>query len=153
MCIAICGRGEPLRLLLNDAGIKFEYIRLTFSEWPSIKQKLIEDGCRIPTLPYLVTKSGKIYGATAPLLRLISKKLNKYIPKNAEDEYLADAYSDIYLDWMNKWVNVFISKDPKATNDYETTYRDNQQTNWENILSDKGGPYIFGGEVRKLLNF
>lgn len=148
MYIAIRGRGEPLRLLLDDADIKFEYIKLAYSEWPPIKQKLVEDGHRIPTLPYLVTKSGKFYAATAPLLRLISKKLNKYIPKDIEDEYLADAYSDIYLDWMSKWVNVyFVNKDPKVVAHYETTYRDNQQTNWENILSDKGGPYIFGEEV------
>lgn len=150
-CIAICGRGEPLRLLLNDAGVKFEYIKLAFSEWPSVKQKLIENGCRIPTLPYLVTKSGRFYGTTAPLLRLISKKLNKYIPKDTEDEYLADAYSDLYLDWMNKWVEVLVSKDPKIANHYETTYRDNQQTNWENILGDKSGPYILGEEVCKLM--
>ncbi|EPB90632.1 hypothetical protein HMPREF1544_02542 [Mucor circinelloides 1006PhL] len=143
----ICGRGEPLRLLFDDADMDFEYIRYTYDEWPAIKQKLILDGHRMPTLPYLITKENKFYGTTVPLIRFICKKLNKYIPKFAEDEYLADAYSDLYNDWMNKWAEVWLSEDPKVKNHYETTYCDAQLANWHNILGDRDGPYIFGDEI------
>ncbi|KAL9544347.1 hypothetical protein MBANPS3_007673 [Mucor bainieri] len=143
----ILGRGDPLRLFFNDAGISFEYIRVTFAEWPEMKQKLIQDGHRLPTLPYLLTKSGKFYGTTAPLLRYISKKLNKYIPKDPEEEYLADAYADLYLDWMSKWVEAFLSKESNAMSNYENEYCASQHANWNNILGDKKGPFIFGDEI------
>lgn len=145
--LAICGRGEPLRLLFDDADLDFEYVRYTYDEWPAVKQKLILEGHHMPTLPYLITKEGKFYGTTVPLIRFICKKLNKYIPKFAEDNYLADAYSDLYNDWMSKWAEIWFSKDPKVKNYYETTYCDTQLENWHNILSDRDGPYIFGDEV------
>lgn len=147
MNIAILGRGDPLRLFFNDAGISFEYVRVTFAEWPEMKQKLIQDGHRMPTLPYLFTKENKFYGTTAPLLRYISKKLNKYIPKDPEEEYLADAYADLYLDWMSKWVEAFLSKESDAMSNYENEYCASQHANWNNILGDKKGPFIFGDEV------
>lgn len=135
-------------MLLDDAGISYEYSRVLFNDWTATKQKTIDNGKRIHTLPVLVTKSGKFYGTTAPILRLISKKLNKYIPKDPEDEYLADAYSDIYLDWMTKWMEVFfIRRDPKVTQEYEVAYRVAQHKNWNNILGDRKGPYILGDEV------
>lgn len=134
-------------MLFDDADMDFEYIRYTYDEWPAIKHKLILEGHRMPTLPYLITKENKFYGTTVPLIRFICKKLNKYIPKFAEDEYLADAYSDLYNDWMSKWAEVWLNEDPKVKNHYETAYCDAQLANWHNILGDRDGPYIFGDEV------
>ncbi|GAN08955.1 glutathione S-transferase [Mucor ambiguus] len=143
----IYGRGEPLRLLFDDTDMDFEYIRYKYDEWPAVKQKLILEGHRMPTLPFLITKEGKFYGTSVPLIRFICKKLNKYIPKLTEDEYLADAYSDLYNDWMSKWAEIWLNSDPKVKEHYETTYCDTQLDNWHNILGDRDGPYVFGDKI------
>jgi glutathione S-transferase len=135
-------------LLLEDAGVDFEYKRIDFPDWPSTKQNLIHSGDRIPTLPYLTTKTGNLYGRAAPLMRKISKELGKYIPTNAEDEYLADSYSDLYLDWRTKWIDasIFNPNNEKVQETY-TKECDFQYANWNNILGDKGGPYVLGQEI------
>jgi hypothetical protein len=76
--LATCGRGDPVRLLFEDVGVDFEYKRIDFPDWPSTKQNLINKGDRVPTLPYLTTKTGNLYVHAAPLMRKISKELDKY---------------------------------------------------------------------------
>lgn len=168
--IAECGRGEAVRLLLEDAGVNFGYERIELEKWPHIKKRLVEEGHYIPTLPYLITKSGKFYDRVTPLMKRISKGLGRYIPSNSDDEYLVDKYSDLYLDWRTKWVNCFYVKsgekdeETRGTNWIQCSYVESevkeakdkynkelftQYSNWNSILGDKGGPYVLGEEVKK----
>lgn len=81
-------------------------------------------------------------------MRKISKELGKYIPINdPEEEYLADAYSDLYLDWRTKWVDACIFQRQDAIDKYNDQIRPFQYANWNNILGDKGGPYVLGQEI------
>ncbi|KAI9475970.1 MAG: glutathione S-transferase [Benjaminiella poitrasii] len=142
------GRAEAIRLLLEDAGLKYEYNRISFGDWPKTKQNLIENDSRFPTLPYVTTKNGKLYGTTVACMRAISKSLNKYYPDNAEEQYLADAYSDLSLDWMNKFLSVkLFGQDEAAKKDYVDNFLPAQLVNWNKILTDKGGPYLLGAEI------
>lgn len=145
--LATCGRAEPVKLLLEDAGISFDYKRFEFSEWPAVKQSLIDSKNRVPTMPYVTTKSGEFFGRTAPLMRMISKDIGKYIPSSPEDEYLADAYSDVYLDWETKWLNAVFSSDKEELAKHETESRPALYSNWNDIFGDRNGPYIFGDEI------
>lgn len=159
-----------MRLLLIDAGIDFEYKRIPLGKWPNIKKELVNEGKHIPCLPYVVTKSGKFYDRVAPLMKRIARDVGKYIPSDSDDEYLADAYSDVYLDWRSKWVNCFYEqKDEKDEQDKngkvkwvqkfyaeadveQAKYKyarelESQYSNWNSILGEKGGPYVLGQKV------
>ncbi|KAI7901443.1 glutathione S-transferase [Cokeromyces recurvatus] len=145
------GRAEPIRLLLEDAGLKYEYIRIAFKDWPKTKENLIDNGSRAPTLPYITTKNGKLYNTMVASMRAIAKTLGsekKYYPEDAEDQYLADVYCDLSLDWMNKLLSVkLFGQDEAAKKDYMDQYAPKQLANWNNILNDKNGPYLLGDEI------
>jgi glutathione S-transferase len=145
--VATIGRGEYVRLLLEDAGLDFEYVRFSAADWKEEKSKLLANKIPDPTMPYL-TIDGKYYGKTVPLLRLISHKLNKYQGSNEEEAFLADAYCDIIMDWAGKWaVAMFENGKEDAIKTYkETTCADAINT-FEAILSDTEGPYLLGKEV------
>ena len=68
----IKGLGEPIRLALEIGGIKYEDIRVKFSEWPEMK----------PSTPYgslpLLEVGGKVYAQSEPILRFIGKKAGLY---------------------------------------------------------------------------
>lgn len=133
---------------MTDAGIDFQYERFPKEKWLIVKKELIEGGSREAILPYMITKSGKLYTRVAPIMRRVSKVLGKYIPKDEYDEYLVDAYSDITLDWRTKWVQrYFIDMDRKDVQESYAEELASQYLNWNNILGDRGGPYVFGQEV------
>lgn len=133
-----------------DAGIDFEYKRLAFDEWPVMKKELIAGGVRAPVLPFFVTQSGQVYTRVAPLMRRISKAIGKYIPENADDEYLIDSYSDLTLDWRNNWVQrYFIDAEKKEAEAVYAKQLERQYSIWNDILGDKDGAYVLGQEVIK----
>jgi glutathione S-transferase len=141
------GRGEYVRLLLEDAGVDFEYVRLSAAEWKEEKAKLLANKIRAPTMPY-ITIDGKYYGKTLPLLRLISHKLGKYGGRNEEEAHLVDAYTDIVMDWAGKWAEaLFGSNAEEALKTYKETTIPEFMNTFEDILSDTEGPYLLGQEI------
>ena len=46
------GRGEPIRMLLDHAGVKFEENKITFADWPALKTSGKFEGGFIPGLEW-----------------------------------------------------------------------------------------------------
>lgn len=141
------GRGENIRLLLEDAGVDYEYRRYDHGQWKGLKEKLLAKNIRNPTMPY-VTIDGKYYGKTAPVLRFLSHKLGKYEGDNEDEAQILDAYTDMMNDWIYKWVKT-ITGNP--TEELLTTYREETCPDifktWDNILSDTKGPFLLGDKI------
>lgn len=78
------GRGENVRLLVEDAGVKYEYIRFGEDTWPGAKTALAE---KLPssTVPYIITAAGQHYNKTYPILRFVSRKLGKFAGRSDEE--------------------------------------------------------------------
>ncbi|CEP19121.1 hypothetical protein [Parasitella parasitica] len=141
------GRGEYVRLLLEDAGIDFKYIRHDAAEWGKLKQELLDKNIRAPTMPY-ITVDGEYFGKTVPIMRYISRKLGKYEGSNDKENQLLDAYSDIIMDWASRWAAALFSEDiPKATELYKGKQAPDAYKAFEEILSDTEGPYLLGKEI------
>lgn len=73
-------------MLLEDAAIEHEYVRLGLDEiWGNRKVQFIEEGLYSGTLPYIEV-CGKKFGRTIPIMRYISVKLgSKYNGTNDEE--------------------------------------------------------------------
>lgn len=140
------GRGEYVRLLLEDAGIDYEYVRYSAAQWKEEKPRLLERGIRSPTMPY-ITVDGKYYGNTVPIMRFISKKLNKYQGENDDEEQVLDAYSDKLMDWAARWGNALFLADETVLAKYKEEQVPQQHKAWDEILSDKSGPYLLGEKI------
>jgi glutathione S-transferase len=81
-------------------------------------------------------------------MRRVAKSLGKYIPTDLDDEYLADAYSDVILDWRSKWVDrYYVRTHDSNIEEIYAKELDTEYANWEKILGDRNGPYIFGEEI------
>lgn len=141
------GRGEFIRLLLEDAGIDFEYIKYNAAEWKEVKQQLVADKIRGPTMPYILV-NGEYYGKTVPIMRFISRKLGKYEGRNDQENQLLDAYSDAIMDWAFRWAMASfgdVTEEQKQT--YKDTHAANAYKSFEEILSDTEGPYLLGENI------
>ncbi len=118
-------RGENVKLLLEDAGLEHEYVRIERNasqerkdaglepqhirigntEYEERKAKLVEEGLFSPTLPYIEV-GGKRFGKTVPIMRYISSKLgNKYHGSTDEENHILDSVAEMSNDWFEslKW--------------------------------------------------
>ncbi|XP_063977327.1 uncharacterized protein LOC135162608 [Diachasmimorpha longicaudata] len=83
----ITGLAEPIRLLLNYGGIKFEDRRLSFEDWPKYKPEM-----PMGQMPLLEIGEKK-YHQSKSILRYLSKKFGLY-GSNDEEAYQIDAAMD-----------------------------------------------------------
>ncbi|KAI9266999.1 glutathione S-transferase [Sporodiniella umbellata] len=140
------GRGEFVKLLLEDAGLEHEYERVTFEQWGEKKQELIKQKVPSPTLPY-ITIGDKYYGKTVPIMRFIAKKLGKYNGSNDDEEQVLDAHADTVMDWAYRWASAVFGKSEEALKTYEQTHRINSHAAIETILASSNGPYVLGEKI------
>ncbi|KAI9366620.1 glutathione S-transferase, partial [Pilaira anomala] len=141
------GRGEHIRLLLEDAGVNYEYVRYTHEQWKEEKQKFLAQKVPEPTIPYM-TIDGKYYSKTMPLMRLLSRKLNLYNGENEDEVYMLDYYMDMINDWLHRWGYVtFINPTEEETKTYKEKTCPETFKTWENILSEKKGPFLFDERI------
>ncbi|KAG0167255.1 hypothetical protein DFQ28_006383 [Apophysomyces sp. BC1034] len=141
------GRGENIKLLLEDAGIEHEYVRhhLDKETWPEKKKALEESGYYAATLPYIEIESQK-FGQTVPIMRYICNKLGKYMATNDEDAQYLDALSDISYDWHKKINQTYFSS-LEVRQAHEAGDMVRYLEMFEKVYSDREGPYILGEEI------
>ncbi|KAM0543989.1 hypothetical protein ACHAPJ_012014 [Fusarium lateritium] len=144
LAIGKLGRGEVVKLFLKDAGINFEEKRYAYDDtWKESSEKLKKQGLTrtglVPSLEY----KGLILTQHIPILRFLARDLGKYDGQTNEDKYLADAVTDLYIDWRSKWV-------PNLSNPSDE-FKDKIVPEYYEVLaqyySDREGPYLLGNEV------
>ncbi|KAJ4251454.1 hypothetical protein NW762_011437 [Fusarium torreyae] len=144
LAIGKLGRGEVVKLFLKDAGINFEEKRYAYDDtWKESSEKLKKQGLTrtglVPSLEY----KGLILTQHVPILRFLARDLGKYDGQTNEDKYLADAVTDLYIDWRSKWV-------PNLSNPSDE-FKDKIVPEYYDVLaqyySDREGPYLLGNEV------
>ncbi len=141
-------RGEFIRLVLEDAGVDFKYVRHSFSDWPEKKKELLAQKIRGPTLPY-ITVDGKYYGKTIPIMRFLSKKLGKYEGQNDDENQLLDSYSDLLADWASIWIDAtFFGSSEDSHKIHVAKVLPQNLSLWNDILSDTtSGPFLLGDRI------
>lgn len=72
------GLGGPIRLLLEDAQVPYEWIHIDVAQtWPKTKQSWIDSGYPFDCAPMIKLEDGKQYSGAQPILRFLSKSLGK----------------------------------------------------------------------------
>ncbi|KAF7729508.1 hypothetical protein EC973_004182 [Apophysomyces ossiformis] len=143
---ATIGLGEHIKLLLEDAGIEHEYIRLKGDQWAAKKEELVKEGYPFATLPMLEFDGKKIF-KTAPILRYVSKKTGKYIGANDEENQYLDALADTSADWNVSWANARF----RGTDEQKKTHAEETLPKYlnifEKIYAKHDGPYALGQQI------
>lgn len=93
------GRGQVVRLLLEDAQIAYDDTRYTFQEYPEWKKTELAKLNPAQTIPVLEL-NGRILTQSYAILRHFARQLGKYDGQNEEAKYWADAVCDIVIDCM-----------------------------------------------------
>ena len=102
------GRGEPIKMLLNKANVKYTLNEFTFATWPAIKPTMPNG-----VVPCLELNNGKKMGETLPLLRFLATQHGFY-PEDFEKAQLCDSLADYAQGTLNNLVGPVFIADPKA---------------------------------------
>ncbi|ORZ01461.1 hypothetical protein BCR43DRAFT_434583, partial [Syncephalastrum racemosum] len=141
------GKGENVKLLLQDSGVSHEYIRPERDQWPALKQQMIDRGCFPGVMPIVELEDGKLYGGTIPAMRVLSRKLGKYLPSDEEDQYMADSVADLSLDWASAITLVFRKIVRLTQEEHQNTVYPIHAGRMDRIYSNREGPFLLGSEV------
>ncbi|KAI9245365.1 glutathione S-transferase, partial [Phascolomyces articulosus] len=147
---SVFGFGEPIKLLLEDAKVPHEYTQLTLSEMSEIKPKLIAAGNHFGAVPAIDFGDGEYNGASIPLLRLLTRKLGKYVKytNDEKEEYFLDSASDFSIDWhLTAGETLFNQDDPTKREEYKTKVADKHYSRFDYVYGLHDGPYILGNEI------
>ncbi|KAI9495911.1 hypothetical protein BDB00DRAFT_810921 [Zychaea mexicana] len=141
-----CGRGENIKLLLEDAGISHEYILHKWQDWPKVRDEWIASGYTAGSLPVIETADGKRYSCTTPIARLLSRQLGKYYGKNIDDEHLVDSVADLAQDWYYRFAfDSWLRPDNREKHLQEDVPFHLQRL--ERYYELRDGPYVLGSEI------
>ena len=91
------GRGQAIRLLLEDAQIAYDDTRYSFQEYPEWKETGLVKLNPVKTIP-VVKLNGRHLTQSYAILRYFSKLLDSYDGKTIEEQYWVDAICDIVSD-------------------------------------------------------
>ncbi|CDH50143.1 predicted protein [Lichtheimia corymbifera JMRC:FSU:9682] len=144
------GLGGPIRLLLEDAQVPYEWIHIDVAQtWPKTKQSWIDSGYPFDCAPMIKLEDGKQYSGAQPILRFLSKSLGKYIPTNDIDlETFVETVSDYSCDWFKAYGMAARNRDQKDIVDkYIQEQLPMYLQRFERIYGVKQGPYAAGDEI------
>ncbi|KAI8647522.1 hypothetical protein BD408DRAFT_438986 [Parasitella parasitica] len=140
-------RGENVKLMLVDAGLDHEYVRVERPEWPALKETLKkEKGAHSCTLPYIET-NGQCFFKTVPIMRYLSTRLEgKYHGSTPEDNQLLDVVAEVSDVWFDHLKNSFAGSDEVKAN-YANNTLPAQIDMFEKYYADREGPYLLGEKL------
>ncbi|KAI9495912.1 glutathione S-transferase [Zychaea mexicana] len=141
------GRGENVKLFLEDAGIPHDYIMYDINEWSKYKDDWIKRGYLAGCLPAVETPDGELYGCTTALLRFLSKNLNKYYGANIKEEQLVDAISELANDWYANFDASVWTPDQKDRENHLEKNLPKHLERLDRFYAARGGPYVLGSEI------
>jgi len=112
----IRGLAEPIRLMLEYAGVKFEDKRYVCgdgptydrSEWLNVKPKMDLD---FPNLPYFLDGDVKLVESFA-IMKYIARKHNVLVP--VKDQHLCDMMEGVVSDFRKSFTNLCYSSQYEA---------------------------------------
>lgn len=142
------GRGQVVRLLLEDAHIAYDDTRYTLEEYQEWKRKELVKLNPTQTIPVLEL-NGRILTQSYAILRHFARLLGKYEGQAEDEIYWADAMCDIVADWRTLFVKAFFN------DKREETYPKHQHTDRDRFLLalethlkthnlSRQGPFIIG---------
>ncbi|KAJ5598887.1 glutathione S-transferase [Penicillium lagena] len=142
--IGSLGRGEVVRLFLQDAGIKFEDKRYSPGDnWAAtstdLQAKRLSRTGKVPVLEY----NGAILNQHIPILRYLARELGSYEGKTSLEKYVVDAVADIYIDWRSQWASQLKAKTAEYKNDFAPKY----YKILAEYYSERAGPYLLGSNI------
>ncbi|KAJ5454250.1 glutathione S-transferase [Penicillium daleae] len=138
------GRGEVIKLFMQDAGIEFKEVRYSLDDtWAKVSKDLQAQGkSRTGKVPIL-----EIHGLTLtqhlPILRYLARDLGRYDGETNAEKYLVDAVADIYIDWRSRWVKNLDEK----TEAYKDGFVPESYKVLGEYYDDYTGPYLLGDKV------
>lgn len=109
-------RGEPIRMLLSHAKVKFHDKRISMEEWPSQKKSM-----PYGQMPALELKDGTKLGQSASIVRMLGQKYG-YYPEDPMRAYMADQLVDAYLDILGKIYKPFFLPEDKREEQYDLIF-------------------------------
>merc|ERR1712046_405571 len=99
--------GDPIRMLLNHAGVKFEDHHISFKEWPELKGTMPNR-----QLPCLELPDGTKMAQSFAILRFLGKK-HGYYPEDHMQAFKCDELLDRYNDVLSAVYKPHFAKDGK----------------------------------------
>jgi len=169
------GRGEPIRLLFEDQGIKYEDIRIHHASWAAEKAHLLESGASLYGQLPVVILDGVTLNQTLAILRFFARIYGQIVfspskqayhwltfspsfstitslglyGSNVLEAYVVDQAIDGFGDVMKEAVVLF-GKDPKdeaLRAAYIAKEGPEQLILLSKIISAKGGPFLLGDKL------
>jgi glutathione S-transferase len=146
----IRGLGEPIRLLFEDAGQKYEDIHVG-ENWPAKKQEFASRGpANFGQMPVLEDGDFFMTQSTA-ILRYAAKALG-YYGGDAKTQYICDAVDDgVNKDWRKPYVEIAYPKDASKYPELKANYIDGPLKKYlgiyEDILKNTGNQFIAGKDI------
>ncbi|EYC28748.1 hypothetical protein Y032_0007g3396 [Ancylostoma ceylanicum] len=145
----IRGRGEPIRLIFEYYGVKYDDNRISMEDWPNLKEN-----APMGQLPYLEVDDGKLnICQTLAICRYLAKSLkaNDYFGgATKSDAAKCDMYAETFMDFFTLGVERIFEHDPdiKAKKDekFESQYPVRLKI-LEEHLKKNGGENFVGKKV------
>ncbi|KAI8373666.1 class gamma glutathione S-transferase [Blakeslea trispora] len=139
-------RGENVKLMLVDAGLDHEYIRIKHENWPELKAKLQKEGAYSATLPYIEIGDKRLFKSVA-ILRYLSTKLdNKYHGSNDDENYVLDVVTELVEAWFEKFKAAAFGSEEVKQN-YQTNQRPVELEMFDKYYGNTDGPYLLGEKI------
>ncbi|KAL8838196.1 MAG: hypothetical protein Q9170_002239 [Blastenia crenularia] len=145
------GRGQAVRLFLEDAQIAYDDTRYTFDEYPEWKETGLAKLNPVKTIP-VVKLNGKILTQSYAILRYWAKLLKSYDGKTVEEQYWVDVLCDIVSDWRTLFLQAAFSPNPGETypkhkEGHRKRFLDGVEAHLTSNDFSKRGPFVLGQTI------
>ncbi|XP_033744649.1 glutathione S-transferase 1-like [Pecten maximus] len=90
------GRAESIRIVLTEAGMSFEDVRINKEEWDAMRESTPTH-----TLPIVETDDGVVLSQSSAILRFLGRKFNMY-SEDLMEQYRIDLVMNIIDDLVDK---------------------------------------------------